>query len=391
MTAWITILFLLLPGADKTEKPQAKGELQKKIEQLLRKPASVDASDFKGSSTADIMAAIPSVLGTRRGSKYKPSGKIAWGKEREYYLYDLPDDYTPERAWPLIVSLHGNPPRHCERVHHKYWRKEPASRGYILVSPNLDGGRWHKAGGDRALLRALRDASGRFHVDSRRVYLNGYSAGGSGTWRWGTYYSDLFAAIIVRCGIRRVDNATLRTNLKGRGVYLIHATKDSKCPVKQAREAARMLKRYNINHVYKEFPGDHDFYWSENQKIFTFLEQFSLSASPQVDMVGSFRKFRMVGFVAVEGRTHHIRATLQGNVVELEVSNPDKLQRLQVYLPHGTDWDQPVSVRFNGAESKHTVTPTVPAFIEAWRLHPFPPTDHLQQVFTGRIVLVGNR
>ena len=66
-----------------------------------------------------VLAALDTAMPYRTVPE-QASGKVILGDD--YYLYDLPEGYTPDLAWPLIISLHGNPPRLCVRVHHKYWR-----------------------------------------------------------------------------------------------------------------------------------------------------------------------------------------------------------------------------------------------------------------------------
>ena len=381
------ILVLLLPLI--SGQPGNPDPAREALRGFLKQPGQTTAQSIAAIPATDIrkllIQAMPHQTDKPPDDK---SGKIVFGGDRDYYLYDLPENYDPARPWPLIVSLHGNPPGHCERVHHKYWRKEPAGRGYVLVSPNLDGGRWQRSKGQEILFRALFDAVMRFHVDWTRIYLNGYSAGASATWKWGTTYSDIFAAIIVRCGIRRVDNATLKTNLKGRGVYLIHAAQDSKCPVEQAREGARLLKRYSIEHVYAEFPGEHDFYWCRNQEILDFLGRFSLPTGSAFHMRGDFEKLRMVNFLALRGEDHGVTAKVEGNNISMDISNEKKLQDLDLYLPASVDLSRPVTIRLNKHQLTTAPAPSSQAFADAWMLYPFASLNQLQRVFTSKIALV---
>ncbi len=322
-----------------------------------------------------------------RSAPTTQSGKVTVGDN--YYLYDLPEGYDPDLAWPLIISLHGNPPRHCERVHNKYWRKEPAARGFILISPNLDGGRWHRSEGAPVMLAALRDAVTRFHVDWSAIYLNGYSAGGSGTWVLGTKYADLFAALVVRCGIRRVSNRELK-NLKGKGVFLIHAAKDSKCPVGQAREAARQMERYGIKHVYKEYPGQHDFYWDANQEIMDFLSGFNNPAPGSFKLFSRFSNSpRLVHFVSVAGKEHLLEGKLTGNRVSISVSELADIKQMDLFFaPAVIDFAKPVAVSINGKSFQVDARLSAGAFAKGWLLYPFFRKADRTRVFAGGCTVV---
>ena len=357
-----------------------------KLQAFLGAPSAKLGEEAAGLEPEFVLAALDAAMPYRTVPE-QASGKVVLGDD--YYLYDLPEGYASDLAWPLIISLHGNPPRHCERVHHKYWRKEPSARGFILVSPNLDGGRWHRGEGERVLLKALRDAVTRFHVDWSAIYLSGYSAGGSGTWTWGTRYADLFAAIVVRCGIRKVSNRELK-NLAGKGVFLIHAARDSKCPVKQAREAARLMERYGIEHRYKEFPGEHDFYWDANQEIMDFLSGFNNPAPKSFKLFSRFNKApRMVHFVSLAGMEHQVEGAVAGNAVSVTVSNLGDLDRLDLFFNDGmVDPGKPLTVTVNGKSVQVRARPSGRAFVEGWLLYPFFRKEDRSRVFTSGCTVV---
>jgi acetyl esterase/lipase len=318
------------------------------------------------------------------------SGKVE--TEHSYYLYDLPAGYDATRPWPMMVSLHGNPPGHCERVHNKYWSGDAARLGFILVSPNLDGGRWRREDGETVLLETIGDAVTRFHVDWTRIYLSGYSAGGSGTWIYGARYADLFAGILVRCGLPRADGRQL-ANLHGRGIFVVHASEDAKCDVEQTRNAVREMRKAGIEVVYQEFPGGHDFFPEVNEPALRYLSRYSMPKPDAFALSGSFGgRDRIVHFVGLRGGDRHrLQVRRTGDSVDIDVTNPEDLDVLDVFLsPVYFALERPLAVTVNGRAFEVVPRASAKAFAASWPLYPFHAAGNSSRVFLSAVRVVEN-
>ena len=389
MNTWIlstTLLFTLLFGP----APGSQGELDrvaKLLQRYLANPTNAARLELSKTPLETLEATLPKALSWRSASKIQKQGKVVIGDT--FYLYQLPENYTTDRAWPLMVSLHGNPPRHYKRVHYEYWKGDPAKAGYILVSPDLEGGRWHRVG-DPVVLAALRDASTRFRVDPDRIYVNGYSSGGSGAWIMGTRYADVFAGMIVRCGIRRPNDHEL-TNLRDHGVYIIHATLDHACPVDQARRAVKTLEHLNITHHYKEFPRGHDFYPRTNLEILKYMEDYKLAPRSAFEIYARFDEDRPITeFVSLSGKFHHLQGTWEGNQVNITVDKVESIQHLDVYLRKDLLSDAK-TLRFivNGKDlGEVAVQRDSWSFLKALELSPFVNDGTDDRLFVGSVRLV---
>ena len=138
----------------------------------------------------------------------------------------FPDNYDPEQSqkYPLIILLHGLgeagmrggeerfPPYATSNI--RYWnndhslfnggkahleavKQEPshprAFPGFVLVPQN--NASWDNAAQDD-VLAILDQLLKLHHIDANRVYLHGYSNGGSGVWSLADKRPDLFAAIL---------------------------------------------------------------------------------------------------------------------------------------------------------------------------------------------------
>jgi len=385
LSALLVLASFLMPAVHPAE-PTGGNDGAARLGSFLTAPSGENAEALRNSSIADVEAVFASVL-SHKETQQKLSDKVTLGED--YYLYQLPDEYDPGKAWPLMISLHGNPPRHCERVHHKYWRGDTARHGFILISPNLDGGRWHRPIGEEKLFKALKDAVIRFHIDGSRIYVGGYSAGASGAWNIMTRYADIFAGAVIRCGKRRVSNAMLK-NLKGKGIFIIHATEDDKCPVSQARNAVKALNAYGVAHRYVEYPHGHDFYWHSNDDVLEFLGEFSNPKVREFKLRGLFRaEHRILHYLSVKGGKHVVEASSQSDGFALSVSRSEDLSHVDLYFSDNlVEFGKRVSIEFNGTKLEVVPKKSLAAFIRAWRLYPFYQPGSDEQPFTGGCRLV---
>ncbi|CAG0937402.1 hypothetical protein TFLX_06331 [Thermoflexales bacterium] len=93
----------------------------------------------------------------------------------EYYLY-LPRDYTPDRAWPAFVGIHGFGGDGTDCL--EMWQASADDEGFILVCPSLadESGGWYQDQGERTLKEVIQRVREECHIQER-VFLAGFSAG----------------------------------------------------------------------------------------------------------------------------------------------------------------------------------------------------------------------
>src|SRR5262245_24030582 len=98
--------------------------------------------------------------------------KCALDSAQGYALY-LPSNYSPERAWPLLMGFH---PAARGRAIVDTYRAAAEKYGYIVAaSNNSRNGPWDVS---IAAVRAMSaDLEKRFIVDTNRLYLTGHSGG----------------------------------------------------------------------------------------------------------------------------------------------------------------------------------------------------------------------
>jgi dienelactone hydrolase len=173
----------------------------------------------------------------------------------------VPDDYSRDRAYPLVIVLHGGPGRPESMlnmapslVKHGAIVVFPASLRDVLLE-------WNYPHSGMYLLRVIQQVAKSYHLDPKRLYLTGFSMGGGGTWYEGAVLHDLWAAICPMAGWYRPDDGRDNTLLKSVPVYCIHGDQDHNVPIDCARAAfAELAKLGNKDCFLLERPGvAHDF------------------------------------------------------------------------------------------------------------------------------------
>ena len=166
------------------------------------------------------MAALAAVaLGASAGSPPKAAMQTGFldrqvvvdGVAYRYQVF-VPADYRPDRAWPVLLFLHGSGERGNDGLKQttvglpSAIRYDRARFPLVVVMPQArEGARWYGANAKQAMA-ALDAASAEFHGDADRTYLSGLSMGGQGTWLLAAQHPDRFAAIAPVCGFVRLKN-----------------------------------------------------------------------------------------------------------------------------------------------------------------------------------------
>src|SRR5581483_4685453 len=100
------------------------------------------------------------------------------GSRGGFSLY-IPEYYTPDRAWPLVMALHGGSGN--GRNFLWSWLRDARSLSAILIAPTATGPTWALMGEDidsPNLSRILELVRDRWTIDPARMLLTGMSDGG---------------------------------------------------------------------------------------------------------------------------------------------------------------------------------------------------------------------
>ena len=176
------------------------------------------------------------------------------GSRGGFSLY-VPEYYTPDRAWPLVMALHGGSGN--GRGFLWSWLRDARSFGAILIAPTATGGTWALMGEDTDtanLARILDLVRSRWHVDSSRLLLTGMSDGGTFCYVTGLESASPFTHLAPVAATFHPLMAEMADaeRLRGLPVYLVHGRLDWMFPVQVARQTREALTAAGADVTYRE-------------------------------------------------------------------------------------------------------------------------------------------
>ncbi len=176
------------------------------------------------------------------------------GSRGGFSLY-VPEYYTPDRAWPLVMALHGGSGN--GRSFLWSWLRDARSFGAILVAPTATGQTWALMGDDADtpnLDRILEFVRGRWRIDAARLLLTGMSDGGTFCYVTGLESASPFthlAPVSATFHPLMAEMADAR-RLQGLPLFITHGKLDWMFPVQTARQTQGALSAAGADVTYRE-------------------------------------------------------------------------------------------------------------------------------------------
>jgi phospholipase/carboxylesterase len=176
------------------------------------------------------------------------------GSRGGFSLY-VPEYYTRERAFPLVMALHGGSGN--GRSFLWSWLRDARSRGAILVAPTATGSTWALMGDDTDspnLLRILESVQARWNVDPGRMLLTGMSDGGTFCYVSGLDRASPFTHLAPVSATFHPLMAEMADadRLRGLPIHIVHGRLDWMFPVQVARETSQALSAAGASVTYRE-------------------------------------------------------------------------------------------------------------------------------------------
>jgi predicted peptidase len=173
------------------------------------------------------------------------------GETRQSVVF-VPDGYSPDRKWPLIVFLHGMGERgndgwkQTEVGIGRAIRLHPERFPALVVMPQCSPSTvWssmeNKEGAPswKHIDAAIDHVRKRYSVDEDRKTLTGLSMGGYGTFRYGAMRADEFAAFLPICGGGNPEDAKA---LARRPLWAFHGLADTVVKPEKSREMVEAIR-----------------------------------------------------------------------------------------------------------------------------------------------------
>jgi len=146
----------------------------------------------------------------RAGRTYSADVEFGWavhsndgpdGVARPFHVF-VPEAYDSTHRYPVLVDLHGAVSQPAVPVEtlvprRALWEATSAEEGWIVVMPHGDfGATWWSETGRANLLGQLAFVKRRYKVDENRVFLSGFSDGGTGALWMGFHDPTAWAGFV---------------------------------------------------------------------------------------------------------------------------------------------------------------------------------------------------
>jgi len=238
--------------------------LQERLGEFLKEPdpaerlrLGIEILDAE-TDVGGVAAALP---GAWSWNADEPKGEVVrWTRESadgvSHTIFAFaPEGYTPDKAWPLLLWLHGGVGRDEDgggASGVEMFAQEASAKGFLILSPSTrNGAFWWEPNGMALLRGALADMKRRYHVDADRVCAAGFSDGASGCYHLACYDPDPYACFLVFMGnplvSRSMGGPTWPANLAARPVYAVNGGTDPLYPSEAMRPLVEEMKENGLD------------------------------------------------------------------------------------------------------------------------------------------------
>jgi phospholipase/carboxylesterase len=198
-----------------------------------------------------------------------------YGTRGGFSVY-VPETYTPDRALPLVVALHGG-----SGHGHGFlwsWLRDARTYGAILIAPTATGPTWALMGDDSDtpnINLMLERVRGRWNIDPARLLMTGMSDGGTFCYVSGLEPASPFTHLAPVSAAFHPMLASMADadRLRGLPIFTVHGALDWMFPVAVAQQAQRVLTQIGANVTYREIDDlSHTYPREINAEILAWLK-----------------------------------------------------------------------------------------------------------------------
>lgn len=216
---------------------------------------------------------------------YRRAFKSQYDETYQPYTLKLPENYDPEKKYPLMVFLHGSGQDEQGLLN------RPRSNGKFIELAPLGRDIFRAFSSDSSqkdIIEALEDVVAHFSVDTQRIIIGGFSMGGYGALR--TYYEhpELYKGVAVFAGHpdlanywgvegehpNFLDTSTHEIFIQV-PVFIYHGKKDGAIPVQLMERLSKSFQQAGIQVTERivdekghEYPDSHT-----NERYFRWLDR----------------------------------------------------------------------------------------------------------------------
>jgi len=311
-----------------------------------------------------VPAASPEDGSPRQLIAESPNGSIP-------FLFSLPPGYSADRAWPLMVAMHGGPPGSTEQAIRSagrmlsVWAESSAQEGWIVVAPAMVGtARKGEYTAERLpyeifhpedFQAVVERASRHFRIDSDRVVSTGISLGSNFSIAYAASHPDWLSAI-VPVSTEGESRQRLLKNLFAVPTYVLEGTQDRNIrTISGPRAMEAILAREANDFVYLEMADRaHEGFTEHYPDVLRWLASRPRHLYPK-------RVLRSphAGIAPLARRVYWVESDNAEGMIMARVSGPSQIEVTAWNTPSVTlylhdrlvDLDAPIRVRINGQEA----------------------------------------
>ncbi len=209
-------------------------------------------------------------------------------KERPFVVY-TPQNQSNQAARPLLVYLHGaissptlkeNPLEYAQKSQLIALADE--GNFYILFPFGQKGATWFDAVGTDMLMSEIKTTLEKFNINKDKVFLSGFSDGGSGVFYLSMTKPMPFAGFIAMNGSLKVAEQLgeldiFPGNTNNKPFYIINTKGDFLYPLNQITPTIEYLERFNQNISFKTPEGNHEMNYLKDEQthLIAFINKHS--------------------------------------------------------------------------------------------------------------------
>lgn len=203
------ILALLIFAGCQNNSPENAKDIQLLKQLLLESPVAI--SSLTGDITVEESELATQIINEYLTAALKKKYQSQWQNETlKFGDYQLKFKFKkfgekPENGWSLYISMHGGGNSPVE-LNDQQWQNQinlytPKEGIYMAArAPTNTWNLWHQPHIDEFFARFIQLADAFEGINTNRVYLTGYSAGGDGTYQLAPRFADWLAGAAMMAG-----------------------------------------------------------------------------------------------------------------------------------------------------------------------------------------------
>jgi len=193
------------------------------------------------------------------------------------FVYYVPQNYDPSTSKPLLINLHGGVGRadffegSIEYARENYFTLQNTREWFILYPMGNVDCMWWDMVGIENIKTQINFLKNNFNLDDNRIFITGFSDGGSASFHLALNEPDYFASFYPLNGRLSVGHALTKLpvyipNMMNRYSRAINTDLDQLYPAEEMRKVMELAQKAGADLFYKEYWDiGHEFLYAEQE------------------------------------------------------------------------------------------------------------------------------